>query len=176
LRSDYGASHCRFGKEVSVAESRQNLLQLYRFCFLMVADTRKAGEIFHATLREAALQTANDEPPRDRLWFFRDARWRCLEASEQGLQAEDVDVEREEISASAPSQIEKLDPEQLAIWISAAPDPQRTVLALFYLDEFDHSELLSISELKPAELAKLLSDGREQFQAWLNAVTPVAES
>jgi DNA-directed RNA polymerase specialized sigma24 family protein len=176
LRSRRGASHCRFEKEVSVAESRQNLLQLYRFCFLMVADARKADEIFHATLREAAFRTANDEPPRDRLWFFQDARWRCLEANEQGLQAEDFDVDREDISASAPSQIEKLEPEQLAIWISAAPEPQRTALALFYLDEFDHAELLSISELKPAELAKLLSDGREQFQAWLNATRPMAES
>jgi DNA-directed RNA polymerase specialized sigma24 family protein len=165
-----------FEKEVSVAESRQNLLQLYRFCFLMVADMRKGAEIFHATLREAALRTVNDEPPRDRLWFFRDARWRCLEASEQGLQPEDADAEQEKISESAPSQIETLEPEQLAIWISAAPDPQRTVLALFYLDEFDHAELLSISELKPAELARLLSDGRQQFQAWLNATRPVAES
>jgi DNA-directed RNA polymerase specialized sigma24 family protein len=159
-----------------VAESKQNLLQLYRFCFLMVADARKASEVFHATLREAALRAASDEPPRDRLWFFRDARWRCLEASEQGLQAEDVDLQQEEISASAPSQIEKLEPEQLAIWISAAPEPQRSALALFYLDEFDQAELLSISELKPVDLAKLLSQGRQQFQAWLNATTPAGDS
>jgi DNA-directed RNA polymerase specialized sigma24 family protein len=162
-------------KEVSVAESKQNLLQLYRFCFLMLADARKAAEVFHATLREAALRSAGDEPPRDRLWFFRDARWRCLEASEQGLQAEDIVFEGEQISATAASQIEKLDPEQLAIWIAAAPEPQRTAMALFYLDEFDHRELLSISELKSAELAKLLSDGRQQFQAWLNATRPMAE-
>jgi len=158
-----------------VAESKQDLLQLYRFCFLMLADARKAQEVFHATLRDAAQQSANGEPPRDRLWFFRDARWRCLEAGEQGLQAEDVDLELEELATWASSQIEKLDPTQLAIWISGAPEPQRTALALFYLDEFDHRELLSVSELKPAELAKFLSQGRQQFQAWLNATIPVAE-
>jgi DNA-directed RNA polymerase specialized sigma24 family protein len=158
-----------------VSESKQDLLQLYRFCFLMLADARKAQEVFHATLRDAAQQSANGEPPRDRLWFFRDARWRCLEASEQGLQAEDVDLELEELAAWAPSQIEKLEPTQLAIWISAAPEPQRTALALFYLDEFDHRELLSVSELKPAELAKFLSQGRQQFQAWLNATIPVPQ-
>ena len=141
----------------------------------MLADARKAQEVFHATLRDAAQQSANGEPPRDRLWFFRDARWRCLEASEQGLQAEDVDLELEELAAWAPSQIEKLEPAQLAIWISAAPEPQRTALALFYLDEFDHRELLSVSELKPTELAKFLSQGRQQFQAWLNATIPVAQ-
>jgi len=162
-------------KEVSVPEQKQNLLQLYRFCFLMLANARKAAEVFHATVRDAAQQTAKGEPPSDRLWFFRDARWRCLEASDKGLQAEDIGLGEEEISALAPSQIKKLEPEQLAIWISAAPDPQRTALALFYLDEFNHQELLSISELKPPELAKLLSEGRQQFQAWLHATVPVVE-
>jgi DNA-directed RNA polymerase specialized sigma24 family protein len=162
-------------KEVSVPQQKQDLLQLYRFCFLMVADVRKAAEVFHGTLRDAAQQAAKGEPPSDRLWFFRDARWRCLEASDKCLQAEDIGLGEEEISALAPSQIKKLEPEQLAIWISAAPDPQRTALALFYLDEFNHQELLSISELKPPELAKLLSEGRQQFQAWLNAAVPMVE-
>jgi len=159
-----------------VADEKQNLLQLYRFCFLMVADAAKAQEIFHATLREAAQQAAAGEAPRDRLWFFRDARWRCLEAGEQGLQAEDVDLEQDELAALAPSQIERLEPAQLAIWISGAPDPQRTAMALFYLDEFSHRDLLSVTELKPAELSKLLCDGRRQFQAWLDATIPANQS
>jgi DNA-directed RNA polymerase specialized sigma24 family protein len=158
-----------------VAEEKQNLLQLYRFCFLMLADAAKAQEIFHATLREAAQQAADGEAPRDRLWFFRNARWRCLEAGEQGLQAEDVDLEEEELAKAAPAQIEKLEPQQLATWISGAPDPQRTVLALFYLDEFSHTELLSVTELKSPELSKLLCDGRRQFQAWLDATMPVSQ-
>jgi DNA-directed RNA polymerase specialized sigma24 family protein len=162
-------------KEVRVPDSQQALLQLYRFCFLMLADSAKAQEVFRLTLREAAQLAAEGEPPRDRAWFFRTARWRCLEIGEQGLQAEDVDLETEPLTASAPEQIAKLDPNQLAIWISAAPDPQRTALALFYLDEFDHSELLAISELKPAELAKLLSGGRSEFQAWLEATVPAVE-
>jgi DNA-directed RNA polymerase specialized sigma24 family protein len=159
----------------SVPDSKQNLLQLYRFCYLMLADARKAQEIFHATLRVAVERTAGGEPPTDRLWFFREARWRCLEAGEQGLQAENVELEREEISASAAAQIAKLEPSQLAIWISAAADPQRSALALFYLDEFDDAELLDITELKPAELAKLLSNGRHEFQGWLNATIPLPE-
>jgi DNA-directed RNA polymerase specialized sigma24 family protein len=127
-------------------------------------------------LRDAAQRSAEGEPPSDRLWFFRDARWRCLETSELALQAEDVDLEKEEIAPSAPAQIAKLEPTQLAIWISAAPDPQRTALALFYLDEFDHGELLAVNELKPAELAKLLSNARHEFQAWLNATMPLEDA
>jgi len=158
-----------------VPEEKQDLLQLYRFCFLMLANAAKAQEIFHATLREAAQLAANGDAPRDRLWFFRNARWRCLEAGEQGLQAEDVDLEQEELADSASSQIEKLESEQFAIWISAAPDPQRTALALFYLNEFSYRDLLSVTELKPPELSKLLCNGRREFQAWLHATFPVEQ-
>jgi DNA-directed RNA polymerase specialized sigma24 family protein len=157
-------------------EQKQDLLQLYRFCFLMLADAAKAQEIFHATLREAAQLAADGEAPRDRLWFFRNARWRCLEVSEQGLQPEDVDLEQDELAEWAPSQIEKLEPQQFAVWISGAPDPQRTALALFYLNEFSHRDLLSVTELKPNELSKLLCNGRREFQAWLDATVPADQS
>lgn len=142
----------------------------------MTGDLRKAQEVFHASLRQATELAANGEAPRDPFWLFRDARWRCLEASEQGLQAEDVDVEEHELAPWAPSQIAQLDCNQLAIWISGAPDPQRTALALFYLDEFSHSELLTLTELKPDELAKAISNARQEFQAWLNTTVPHNET
>ena len=141
----------------------------------MLADAAKAQEIFHATLREAAQLAANGEAPRDRLWFFQNARWRCLEAGERGVQAEDVDFDEGELAESAPAQIEKLEPQQFAVWISGAPEPQRTALALFYLDEFTHRDLLSVTELKSAELSKLLCNGRRQLQAWLDAVVPATQ-
>lgn len=150
----------------------KNLPQLYRFCFLMTGDASKAQEAFQDTVREAAVRSARDEPPPDRLWFFRDAKWRCLAVSEQGLQAEAGMLEEAEISPVAPMQIKQLDPEQLAVWISAAPEPQRSALALFYLDEFSLREMLALLEMKAAELSELISSGRRQFQAWLDATTP----
>ena len=138
----------------------------------MTGDAVKAQEAFQDTVREAALRSARDEPPLDRLWFFRDARWRCLAASEQGLQAEAGTMEEAEISAAGPMQVEQLDPDQLAVWISAAPEPQRSALALFYLDEFSLRELLALLEMKAGELSDLISSGRRQFQAWLDATTP----
>lgn len=150
----------------------KNLPQLYRFCFLMTGDAAKAQEAFQNTVREAALRSARDEPPPDRLWFFSDARWRCLAVTEQALQAEPGMMEEADISPVAPMQIEQLEPDQLAVWISAAPEPQRTVLALFYLDEFSLREMLSLVEIKAPELANLLESGRRQFQSWLDATTP----
>ena len=84
-------------------------------------------------------------------------------------------MEEADISPVAPMQIMQLEPDQLAVWISAAPEPQRSALALFYLDEFTLREMLSLLEIKAAEFADLLSNARRQFQAWLDATTPYDE-
>jgi DNA-directed RNA polymerase specialized sigma24 family protein len=141
----------------------------------MTGDASKAQEAFQNTVREAALRSARDEPPPDRLWFFRDARWRCIAAGERGLQAEPGMLEEAEISAVAPMQIRQLNPDQLAVWVSAAPEPQRSALALFYLDEFSLHEMLALLEVKAGEFSELISRGRCQFQAWLDATTPYHE-
>jgi len=137
----------------------------------MTADAAKAQEVFQDTLREAAFHSANREPP-DRYWFFRQARWRCLDVTAQGVQPEVLESNLADVSERAPEQIAQLDPEQLAIWISAAPDPQRSALALFYLDEFSYREIMSMLELKLGELAHAIAFGRREFQAWLNAAAP----
>ena len=152
-----------------MSDRKQNLPQLYRFCFLMLGDSRKAQEVFNTTLREAAVRAAQGELPREPFWLFREARWRCLEASKTDLQPEALEMDEQDISPQAASQIKQLEAAQLAIWISAAPDPQRTALALFYLDEFDYLEILDIAELKLSTLSRCLAQGRRQLQAWLDA-------
>jgi DNA-directed RNA polymerase specialized sigma24 family protein len=147
-----------------VPDRKQNLPQLYRFCLLMLGDSRKAQEVFDTTLREAGLRAAQGEMPRESFWLFREARWRCLEESKTDLQPESLEIEEHDIAPQAALQIKQLEPTQLAIWISAAPDPQRTALALFYLDE--------IAELKLSTLSRCLSQGRRQLQAWLDAKHP----
>jgi len=164
--------HEVFSGKIRVPDRKQNLPQLYRFCFLMLGDLGRAQEVFHTTLREAALRAAQGELPKEPFWLFRDARWRCLEASKTDLQPEPLDMDENEIAPEAAGQIQQLEPAQLAIWISAAPDPQRTALALFYLDEFDYREILDIAELKLTELSRFLAKGRRQLQAWLDAKVP----
>lgn len=141
----------------------------------MMGDAIKAQEIFQATMHEAALRAAQGELPKDRFWLFRDARGRCLEASEAGIQPEEVEMEEHEIASSAPQQIARLEPVQLAVWIAGAPEPQRSALALFYLDHFNHEDLLDLVELKPAEFSRHIANGRQQFQGWLNATVPTSE-
>ena len=153
-------------------DRKQNLPQLYRFCFLMLGDSGKAQEVFRTTLREAAQRAAQGELPTEPFWLFRDARWRCLEADKAELQPEPLAMDEHDVAPQAGAQIEQLEPAQLAVWISGAPDPQRTALALFFLDEFDYREILDLTELKLTDLSRFLAQGRRQLQAWLNAKFP----
>jgi DNA-directed RNA polymerase specialized sigma24 family protein len=95
-----------------------------------------------------------------------------LEATKNDLQPESVEMDERDVAPEADSQIQRLDPMQLAIWVSGAPDPQRSALALFYLDEFDYREILDIAELKLSELSRFLDKGRRQLQAWLDSKFP----
>ena len=155
-----------------VPDRKQNLPQLYRFCFLMLGDSAKAQEVFQTTLRETALRSAQGELPREPFWLFREARWRCLETTKDDLQPEALKLDEHDVAPHAASQIEQLEPTQIAVWISGAPDPQRTALALFYLDEFDYQEIVDLAELKLNELSRFLAHGRRQLQAWLDAKHP----
>lgn len=140
----------------------------------MTGQEAPARQIFQDTVREAAFLAANGEAPPDRFWFFREARWRSLAAAANALQPETGSHDKAEISEQAPEQIARLEPAQLAVWVSAAPEPQRSVLALYYLDEFSYREIGAITGLKLSEFSAALASGRREFQAWLNATAPVS--
>ncbi|HEY1769722.1 MAG TPA: hypothetical protein VGG02_05655 [Chthoniobacterales bacterium] len=149
----------------------RSLPQLYRFCFLMTGDGERALAAFQNTLREAALLASREQLPDDRLWAFHEARHQCLTIQESDVQPETAVLAEEAIAADAALRVAHLEPQQFAIWISAAPEPQRSALAFFYLNEFSHREMQNLLDLKMSELASLISHGRAQFQAWLNTVT-----
>lgn len=152
----------------------RNLPQLYRFCFLVTGNTAKAGEVFQDTVREAAFHSANGEPPPDRIWFFREAHWRCQAAASKNVPPEKKTSLAGEISAEAPKQIKSLEPAQLAQWIALAPEPQRSAMALYYINQFTYREIMLILRIKLPTLANALSNGRREFQARLDAAAPAA--
>ncbi len=137
----------------------------------MTGDAAKALEAFQNTLREAALLASRGQLPADRLWSFHEARHQCLLLSKDDVQPEAPSCRRNRSRTDAAARVAQLGPEQLAAWISAAPEPQRSALAFFYLNEFSHREMQNLLDVKMNELASLISHGRSQFQAWLNTVT-----
>lgn len=138
----------------------------------MTGDAGKAQEVFRDTVREAAFLSGRGEPPPDPHWFFREARWRCHAVVAAEVQPEALQHERAEISSEAGEQVAQIEPVQLAAWISATPEPQRSAMALFYLNQFTYREIMTILELKLPALVTALDSGRREFQAWLNAAVP----
>lgn len=147
------------------------LPQLYRFCFLMTGDPARALKAFQNTLREAALLASRGQLPSDRLWSFHEARHQCLALSRDDPQPEPMKLPEETIALDAAARVGLLEPDQLAAWIASAPEPQRSALAFFYLNEFTHREMQNLLDVKMNELANLISRGRSQFQSWLNTIT-----
>jgi DNA-directed RNA polymerase specialized sigma24 family protein len=143
--------------------------QLYRFCFLVTGETGKALEAFQNTVREAALLASRGQLPDDRLWCFHEARHQCVGLTRGDLKPEPIATHEEPIAADAATRVLQLAPEQLAVWISSAPEPQRSALAFFYVNEFSHREMQNLLDIKMNELASLISQGRSQFQAWLQS-------
>jgi DNA-directed RNA polymerase specialized sigma24 family protein len=137
----------------------------------MIGDTGKAQEAFQNTVREAALLASRGQLPADRLWAFHEARHQCLTMTGHNLPPGAAHVAEEPIAPDAAARVAQLGPAQLAAWISAAPEPQRSALAFYYLNEFSHREMQNLLDLKMNELANLISHGRSRFQAWLNTVT-----
>ena len=139
----------------------------------MTGDSARALEAFQNTLREAALLASRGKLPSDRLWAFHEARHQSLALTRNEVQAEPMTLPEEPIAPDGATRVEQVDASQLARWISAAPEPQRSALAFFYLNEFTHREMQNLLDVKMNELASLISHGRSQFQAWLHTVTEV---
>ncbi len=137
----------------------------------MTGDAGKALQGFQNTLREAALLASRRQLPDDRLWCFHEARHQCVAIAQNDVQPETASLAEEAIAPDAEERVAQLEPPQLAAWIAAAPEPQRSALAYFYLNEFSHREMQNLLDVKMEELARLISHGRAQFQAWLNTMT-----
>ncbi len=137
----------------------------------MTGDEQRALTAFQNTVREAALLASRGQLPADRLWAFHEARHQCLALTKDDVQPESATMPEEPIAADASTRVAQLNAEQLGAWISAAPEPQRSALAFYYLNEFSHREMQNLLDIKMTELAGLISHGRSQFQAWLNRVT-----
>jgi DNA-directed RNA polymerase specialized sigma24 family protein len=138
----------------------------------MLGETEKALEAFQNTLREAAQLAARRQLPDDRLWCFHEARHQCLELAADGVQPETAHLPEEAITPESAALVAQLEPAQLAAWIAGAPEPQRSALAFFYLNEFSHREMQNLLDLKMEDLAELISHGRAQFQAWVSTSAP----
>jgi RNA polymerase sigma factor (sigma-70 family) len=138
------------------------LTEFYRFALLLTGNPKAAEQIITETLQDVAtrLSELRHESHR-RSWLATKIRERCLQGSEGTTQETPQLVPEASNGEHAPSSdIEAL---ILAHRFSTLPEPERSALALFYLDLFTPEEIASLLKMELDDLAPLLARARKHL-------------
>ena len=135
----------------------EHLPALYRFALLMTGSVPAAAEVLRLTVEQAERGDLSEvrDSRRVRRWLFARARTLCGRPL----------VMPEALADPAADPGGSDDPTRpLVALFGPLPEAERSALILFYLYLFNPTELAEVLEVKPAELAALLSRGRAQIQ------------
>lgn len=132
------------------------LAEFYRLALLLSGNIKAAERIMADTLREVEQQLGELRNENSRqAWLAARIRQRC---------------QRENAGGGPPARRLLRDEESgglldieafiVAQHISTLPEPERSALALFYVDLFTPAEVANLLKVKLEELAELLSRGR----------------
>ena len=142
----------------------QHLPALYRFALLMTGSVPTAAEVLRLTVEQAERGDLSDvrDSRRVRRWLF--ARARTLCSRPLTIPKALADPTLEDGSATCDSSGSDDPTRQLTTLFIPLPEAERSALILFYLYLFNPAELAEVLDVKAAELATLLSQGRAQLQ------------
>ena len=141
---------------------------LYRFALLMTGSVPHAAEVLRLTVEQAERGDLSEvrDSRRVRRWLFARARTLCgrplaMPAALVDPAAPDGATTDADGSADPSRQVVAL--------FTPLPEAERSALILFYLYLFTPAELAEVLDVKPAELAALLSRGRTELQSQRDA-------
>lgn len=152
--------------------SSNALAEFYRFAILLTGQIGKAERVMADTLTQAegALAQIRNEVAR-RAWFVARIRERCLGDESAAPPAPRLLREDDEIRSVEVLEIEAY---LVAQRFAQLPEPERSALALFYLDSFSNEDIAKLLKLHPHELADTLGRARTQLQGLLRGGRPTS--
>ena len=144
------------------------LTELYRFALLLTGRPQVAEKVMTETLREVEGQLAQfrTEDHR-RVWLAGRIRQRCLRdhTSDKGAVVAPRLLREEDSSADrGGSTVLEIEAFIVARHFHTLPEPERSALALFYLDLFTPGELAGFLKMEVEQLAETLATARERLQ------------
>lgn len=144
------------------------LAEFYRFAVLLTGQIAKAEQVMADTLTQAegALAQIRNETSR-RAWFVSRIRERCSGEEEGAAQA--PRLLREEDADPGPLQVLEIEAYLVAQRFAQLPEPERSALALFYLDSFTNEDIAKLLKLQSHDLADTLHRARTRLQGLLRA-------
>ncbi|HEV7867802.1 MAG TPA: sigma-70 family RNA polymerase sigma factor [Chthoniobacteraceae bacterium] len=142
------------------------LAEFYRFAVLLTGNIHAAEQVMGAALAEVENQVAQlrNETSR-RAWLTSRIRERCLQRREASDPA--PRLLREPSDADEKFELLSIEAYLMAQRFHLLPEPERSALALFYLDSFELEEIAKLLKLEEDDLSETLGRARELLQAEL---------
>ena len=151
---------------------KNTLAEFYRFAVLLTGNAKAAERVMAETLGEieSHLEQVRNETSRQ-AWLARRIRERCLrDHTGDGIPA--PRLVREEDESGTEPEILEIEAFLLAQRFHALPEPERSALALFYLEFFTVSEIAELLKMDIEILSDTLGHARELLQSSLHTMQP----
>ena len=136
------------------------IAEFYRFALLLTGSIKTAEQVMAATLAEVAAQVGQVRNEKGRqAWFVQHIRERCLKNNEAAPPAAPRLVRAAAEGGEKP-RVLKIEAFLLAQRFHTLPEPERSALALFYLDIFTVAEIAELLKMTLETLAETLGAAR----------------
>jgi DNA-directed RNA polymerase specialized sigma24 family protein len=145
------------------------LAEFYRFALLLTGSIKTAEQVMADTLAEVATQVAQVRNETGRqAWFVQRIRERCLKNNESAPPAAPR-LNRTNSTAGEKPRVLKIEAFLLAQRFHTLPEPERSALALFYLDFFTIAEIAELLKMSIETLSETLDAARKLLEHSLRA-------
>ena len=140
------------------------LAEFYRLALLLTGNGKKAESVMAETLHEVEPQIAQFRSETSRqAWLATRIRERCLN-NQNGDPPPAPRLLREELEPGDKPEILPIEAYLLAQRFHTLREPERSALALFYLEFFTTTEIAQILKMDPEELCAALGRARGMLQ------------
>lgn len=156
--------------QTSPPSNDTGLAEFFRFALLLTGRASTAEHLLAATLAEGEAHVGQVRRASGRkAWMVQRIRERCLNNHESAPPAATPEP------ASAPPLVLTGEPSLLARRFHSLPEPERSALALFYLDFFTAEEIAEVLKMSVETLSETLAAARRLLGLALRAA-PDAEA
>jgi RNA polymerase sigma-70 factor (ECF subfamily) len=145
------------------------LAEFYRFALLLTGHSKAAEEVMAATLVEVESQLGQFRNERNRhAWLATRIRERCMHNRVEAAAA--PRLLREEAETSDKLEVLKIEAYLVAQRFHLLPEPERSALALFYLELFTVEEIAELLKMSLEQLAETLAGARSLLRESLQTM------
>lgn len=140
--------------------TNNTIAEFYRFALLLTGSIKAAEMVMAETLAEVAFQISQVRSETGRqAWFVQRIREHCLKNNESSPPVAPR-LDRTDDAPGERPRVLKIEAFLLAQRFHALPEPERSALALFYLDFFTITEIAELLKMSAETLAETLAAGR----------------